>query len=189
MEERNVDTDKIIPARFLRKARGNGLQQYLFHDIRFASDGSEIRSFVLNQDAYRDAQILVAGENFGCGSSREAAVYVLLDYGIRAIIAPSFGDIFYGNLLQNGVLPAVAPRVTCETLWRQLREKPGVDLDIDLADQIVTGPDGVTRPFAIDAAHKERLLNGLDDVALVLHHLPEIEAFERRYRDEFPWRK
>ncbi len=188
LEMSNIDTDKLIPARFFRKARGDGLQRYLLHDIRFDANGNEKPDFVLNQAPYRNANILVTGANFGCGSSREAAVYVVLDYGIRTVIAPSFGDIYFGNMLQNGMLPVVLPDAVCEKLCAQLRERPGAQITVDLESQSVTGTDGAVYRFDIDANPKERLLKGLDDVGLILEHLPEIEAFERRYRAEMPWR-
>lgn len=185
----NVDTDKIIPARFLRKLRTAeaGYDPYLFHDLRFDDAGRERPEFVLNQPAYRNAGILVAGPNFGCGSSREGAVYALLDYGIRSVVAPSFGDIHYGNELQNGMLPVVLPEDTCGALRRQLCEKPGAQLTVDLEAQSVTAPDGAVHRFEIDASTREKLLKGLDDVALVLEHLPEIEAFEKRHHGALPW--
>ena len=183
----NIDTDKIIPARFLRKARGPGYERLAFHDIRFDANGNERPEFVLNQTPFRHAKILVAGANFGCGSSREAAVYVLYDYGIHAVIAPSFGDIHYGNELQNGMLPVILPDATCQKLRRQLHDRPGADIAINLAAQTVTGPDGATYRFDIDATSRERLLKGLDDVALVLQHEREIEAFERRHHRDLPW--
>jgi 3-isopropylmalate/(R)-2-methylmalate dehydratase small subunit len=187
LELSNVDTDKLIPARFLRKARGPGYEQWLFHDIRFDAEGKERPGFVLNQAPYRAAQIIVAGANFGCGSSREAAVYVMWDYGIRAVIAPSFGEIHYGNELQCGMLPVVLPAAAVETLQRQLREQPGAKVGIDLERQQVTGPDGATYPFSIDAGSKERLMKGLDDIGLVMQHIVEIEKFERRRHAELPW--
>ncbi|MCC6534992.1 MAG: 3-isopropylmalate dehydratase small subunit [Burkholderiales bacterium] len=188
LELDNVDTDKLIPNRFFRKARGNGLQRYLLHDIRFDAGGNERPDFVLNQEPYRKAQILVSGANFGCGSSREAAVYVVLDYGIRTVIAPSFGDIYFGNMLQNGMLPVVLAAENCAALRAQLRANPGAQITVDLEAQSVTGPDGTAYRFEIDAGPRGRLLQGLDDVGLVLQHLPEIEAFEARYRSEYPWR-
>ncbi|MBX9810165.1 MAG: 3-isopropylmalate dehydratase small subunit [Burkholderiales bacterium] len=183
----NVDTDKIIPARFLRKPRDPGYDPYLFYDMRFNAEGRERPDFVLNHPAYRKAGILVAGANFGCGSSREGAVYALMDYGIRAVIAPSFGDIHYANALQNGMLPVLLPEETCRRLREQLREQPGTRITVDLEAQTVTAPDGKTHRFEIDAGTKETLLKGLDEVALVLQHLPEIEAFEKRYHGEAPW--
>lgn len=185
----NVDTDKIIPARFLRKLRTAeaGYDPYLFYDLRFDDEGREKPGFMLNQSAYRKAGILVAGANFGCGSSREGAVYALMDYGFRSVIAPSFGDIHYGNELQNGMLPVVLPEDVCASLRAQLREKPGAQITIDLAAQTAKAPDGTTHRFEIDAGTKEKLLKGLDDVSLVLQHQPDIEAFEKRHHGEQPW--
>jgi 3-isopropylmalate/(R)-2-methylmalate dehydratase small subunit len=183
----NIDTDKIIPARFLRKPRGPGYASLAFHDIRFDANGKEKADFVLNQTPYRNAKILVAGANFGCGSSREAAVYVMYDYGIRSVIAPSFGDIHYGNELQNGMLPVMLPDETVQKLRQQLHEKPGAQITVDLESQTVTGPDGATCRFDIDPNHRERLLKGLDDVGLVMQSIKEIEAFEQRYHAEMPW--
>ena len=183
----NVDTDKIIPARYLRKPREGGYGQYLFHDLRFDAEGRERPAFVLNQPPWRNAQILVAGVNFGCGSSREAAVYALMDFGIRCVIASSFGDIHYGNELQNGMLPVILPEDTCRLLRGQLAARPGVQLAVDLEAQRVTDADGAGHRFEIDPAYRERLLKGLDDVGLILQHLPEIEAFERRHHGAMPW--
>lgn len=187
LELANVDTDKIIPARFLRRLRGPGYEKLAFHDIRYDADGRERADFVLNQAPYRHAEILVAGANFGCGSSREAAVYVLFDYGFRSVIAPSFGDIHYGNELQNGMLPVVLPEETCAKLRAQLRDKPGATMTVDLESQTVTGPDNATYRFDIDATHKERLLKGLDDIGLVMQYETQIEAFEKKHHTEFPW--
>ncbi len=183
----NVDTDKIVPARFLRKARGADYGKYLFHDIRYRADGSDDPGFILNQAPYRNAQILVAGDNFGCGSSRESAVWVLTDYGIRSVIAPSFGDIHYGNALQNGLLPVRLPDATVKKLREQLHDKPGAEIGVDLESQTVTGPDGAVYPFDIDPTNREKLLKGLDDVGLVLQNIGAIEAFEKRYHGEMPW--
>ncbi len=183
----NIDTDKIIPARFLRKLRGPGFDKLAFHDIRFNADGSENTDFVLNQAPYRNAKILVTAANFGCGSSREAAVYALYDYGIRSVIASSFGDIHYGNELQNGMLPVILPEATCRKLRQQLREHPGAQINIDLDSQTVTGPDDTTYRFDIDANHKERLLKGLDDISLVMQNIEAIEAFEKKHYAELPW--
>jgi 3-isopropylmalate/(R)-2-methylmalate dehydratase small subunit len=187
LELANIDTDKIIPARFLRRLRGPGYEKLAFHDIRYDADGHDRPDFVLNQAPYRDAKILVAGANFGCGSSREAAVYVLFDYGIRSVIAPSFGDIHYGNELQNGMLPVVLPDTTCQKLRQQLRDHPGAQISVDLAAQTVTGPDGAAYRFDIDANHKERLLKGLDDIGLVMQNIKAIEAFEKKHHEELPW--
>ena len=183
----NIDTDKIIPARFLRRLREPGYEKLAFHDIRYDADGKDRPDFVLNQAPYKSAKILVAGANFGCGSSREAAVYVMWDYGIRSVIAPSFGDIHYGNELQNGMLPVVLPDAICQKLRQQLREKPGAQITVDLETQTVTGPDGATYRFEIDPNHKERLLKGLDDIGLVMQNIKEIEAFEKKHHEEMPW--
>ena len=183
----NIDTDKIIPGRFLRKLRGPGYDKLAFHDIRFHADGSENPDFVLNKTPYRAAKILVAATNFGCGSSREAAVYVMFDFGIRAVIAPSFGDIHYGNELQNGMLPVVLPDAVCASLRAQLHASPGATISIDLDAQHVIAPDGARHAFEIDANAKERLLKGLDDIGLVMQYSNEIEAFEQRHRQAMPW--
>ncbi len=183
----NIDTDKIIPARFLRKLREPGYEKLAFHDIRYDAEGNDRPDFVLNQAPYRQAKILVAGANFGCGSSREAAVYVLYDFGIRAVIAPSFGDIHYGNELQNGMLPVVLPDAACQKLRQQLRDEPGAQISVDLEAQTVTGPDGAAYGFEIDAGHKERLLKGLDDIGLVMRNIEAIEGFEERHHAALPW--
>ena len=183
----NCDTDKIIPGRFLRKLRGPGYDKLAFHDIRFNADGSENPDFVLNKTPFRNAKILVAAVNFGCGSSREAAVYVMWDFGIRCVIAPSFGDIHYGNELQNGMLPVVLPDAVCAKLRAQLNAQPGTAISVDLDAQKVTGPDGAHYAFDIDANSKERLLKGLDDIGLVMQYSAEIEAFERRHLSDMPW--
>lgn len=183
----NIDTDKIIPSRFLRKTRGPDYHRLMFHYLRFDENGNEKPEFVLNQPAYRNAKILVVGANFGCGSSREGAVYTMWDYGIRSVIAPSFADIHYANEIQNGMLPVVLPAAEVEALRRQLHEKPGSEITIELEAQTVRAPDGTVYRFDIDPVYKERLLKGLDDIALVLQNKDEIEAFEQRYRAERPW--
>ena len=187
LEQANIDTDQIIPARFLRRLRVPGYEKLAFHDIRYDADGKDRPDFVLNQAPYRNAKILVTGANFGCGSSREGAVYVMFDYGIRSVIAPSFGDIHYGNELQNGMLPVVLPDATCQKLRRQLRDKPGAEIGVNLETQTVTGPDGATYPFDIDANHTKRLLKGLDDIGLVLQNIDKIEAFEKKHHEALPW--
>jgi 3-isopropylmalate/(R)-2-methylmalate dehydratase small subunit len=185
----NVDTDKIIPARYLRKLRSAdaGYDPYLFYDLRFDADGRERPEFFLNQTPYRNARILVADVNFGCGSSREGAVYALMDYGFRAVIAASFGDIHYANEIQNGMLPVTLPEGTCRELRRQIAETPGAELTIDLVSQTVTDTAAVDHRFTIDPVYKGRLLNGLDEVGMVLQHVSEIEAFERRHHAEHRW--
>jgi 3-isopropylmalate/(R)-2-methylmalate dehydratase small subunit len=183
----NVDTDQIIPARFLRKPRKDGYGQYLFHDLRFDDAGREKPEFVLNRPAYRGARILVADKNFGCGSSREHAVYALWDYGFRAVIAPSFGDIFHENSFKNGFLPIVLPVETATAMCRTLEAAPGARMQVDLAAQTVIGPDGARHAFEIDAFRKECLLRGIDELDFTLSHRGDIEAFERKQAQTVPW--
>ena len=187
LDQANVDTDRIIPARFLRKPRGDGYDRYLFHDDRFADDGAEAADFVLNRPHFRDAIILVTDSNFGCGSSREGAVYALADYGIRAIIAPSFGDIFYQNLLKNGLLPIRLPAEVVAGWRRRLHEAPGAAIAIDLLAQTVSGPDGASQSFEIDAFAKTCLLEGVDDIKLTLRYEAQISAYEKRAAIVAPW--
>jgi 3-isopropylmalate/(R)-2-methylmalate dehydratase small subunit len=183
----NVDTDRIIPARFLRKPRDVGYGQFCFHDLRRRPDGTEDPEFVLNRAAYRDARILVAGENFGCGSSREGAVWALAGRGVRAIVAPSFGDIFHENSLRNGLLPVRLPATVVASLRQALHAMPGAAVTIDLPAQTVTGPAGTSHRFEIDPFRKQALLEGQDEIGLTLRHGPEIDAFERRHPAEWPW--
>jgi 3-isopropylmalate/(R)-2-methylmalate dehydratase small subunit len=185
----NIDTDKIFPSRFGRKIRTPQATYgpFLFYDMRFGADGEPRADFVLNQPGYRDAAILVAGANFGCGSSREAAVYALVDSGVRSVIAPSFGDIHYANQLQNGMLPVILPEDVCHGLCAALASQPGAALSIDLASQTVTAPDGARHAFQIDGVYRERLMNGVDDIGLVLEYADAIDAYETRRRREKPW--
>jgi len=183
----NVDTDQIIPARFLRKPRKDGFGQYLFNDLRFDDAGKEHPHFVLNEHAYRGARVIVADKNFGCGSSREHAVYALWDWGFRAAIAPSFGDIFYGNSLKNGFLPIVLSAEEVTSLLTQLRARPGAHIVVDLARQEVIGPDGKPHPFEIDAFRRDCLLQGVDELDFTLGFRAEIEGFEKRQAEEVGW--
>jgi 3-isopropylmalate/(R)-2-methylmalate dehydratase small subunit len=183
----NVDTDQIIPARFLRKPRKDGYGQYLFRDLRFDEGGRERPGFVLNETPYRGARILVADRNFGCGSSREHAVYALWDYGFRAVIAPSFGDIFYNNSLKNGFLPIVLPTEATAALRGQIQQRPGARLTVDLEQQRIIGPNGDTHRFAIDPFRKHCLLEGIDELDFTLARRAEIAAFERRMAETTPW--
>jgi 3-isopropylmalate/(R)-2-methylmalate dehydratase small subunit len=173
----NVDTDQIIPARFLRKPRDAEYQRWLFHDLRFAPDGSALPGFVLNRPPFDAATILVAGRNFGVGSSREAAVYALQAFGIRAVIAESFGDIHFSNALKNGLLPIRLSPGRVAAL-RAAAEGGQLRLTVDLERQVVVSPDGTEDAFAIPAFARDCLLRGLDEIGLTLTHLPEIEAFE-----------
>ena len=184
----NVDTDRIIPARFLRKPQGSpGYDRFLFHDVRFNADGSERPEFVLNQAPTREAQILVAAENFGCGSSREAAVWALMAYGIRCVIAPSLGDIFHQNCFKNGLLPVILPATTAVALRQQLDGRPDATLTVDLEAQTVTAPDGAVHRFEIDPFSKQKLLGGQDDIALTLGYEAQICDFEAHHRAAMPW--
>ncbi len=171
----NVDTDRIIPARFLRKPRSEGYHNFLFHDLREQDPG-----FILDRAAYKDAQILVAAENFGCGSSREGAVWALAGAGFRAWIAPSFGDIFFENSFKNGVLAIVLPASRVSSIRKYLQENPGAEMTIDLPAQTVRLPDGSTDRFEVDPFRKECLLAGIDEIELTLRYEDAITAYERR---------
>jgi 3-isopropylmalate/(R)-2-methylmalate dehydratase small subunit len=182
--EFNIDTDQVIPARYLSRPRHDGIAECLFHDLRFDADGQEKPEFVLNRDGYRSARIIVAGRNFGCGSSRENAVWALYDYGIRAVIAPSTGDIFYNNSIKNGLLPIFLPEDVCNGLIAEVTETPGAKIAVDLSLQTVRGPDGIEHSFDIDPFAKECLLKGLDEIGYTLSLVDEISAFENRYGRE-----
>ena len=178
----NLDPDQIIPSRFLSRDRDDGtMGEVLFRDLRFTADGVEKPAFILNQEPYRHAKIIVGERNFGCGSSREAAVWALYDYGFRAAIAPSFGDIFRNNCFKNGMLPVVLPRETVDSLMAQLHAVPGAAVSIDLPAQIVVLPDGTTHEFDIDPFGKECLVNGVDELGYTLTLREQIAAFENRY--------
>jgi 3-isopropylmalate/(R)-2-methylmalate dehydratase small subunit len=186
-----IDTGMIVPGRFQRIRRRPGHTDYsnvFLHDLRFDEHDQLRPAFVLNEPAYRGARILVTGPDFGCGSSRESAAYAVLDFGVRALIGASFGDVFVGNCMQNGIVPVVLTASEVRGLWRQLESAPGSTLTVDLPAQTVTAPDGARHAFDIDATRKERLIKGLDDVGVTLEHLPEIEAFEAAYRRKMPWR-
>jgi 3-isopropylmalate/(R)-2-methylmalate dehydratase small subunit len=183
----NIDTDQIIPARFLWRKRRDGWGHLLFHDLRFNDAGTPKPEFVLNQDAYRDARILVADRNFGCGSSREHAVWALYDYGIRAVLAPSFGDIFFNNSFQNGLLPVVLPAERVAALRAMLDQSPGSHIAVDLEGQTTTGPEGVVDRFEIDPFRKDRLLAGTDDISFTLGQSERIAAFENAYEAKVRW--
>src|SRR5438105_1520879 len=188
LDRANVDTDQIIPKQFLKRIERTGFGEFLFYDWRHTTDGSLDTSFVLNAPRYRKASILVAGRNFGCGSSREHAPWALGDYGFRAIIAPSFADIFTSNCVKNGLLPIVLPEADVERLFHDAATFPGFKLTIDLERQTVATADGDTVfRFDVDAFRKHCLLNGLDDIALTLTHADEIRAFEAKRKAEQPW--
>ncbi len=183
----NVDTDKIIPARFLKTILRTGLGANLFDTLRFAPDGAERPEFVLNQPPYRHAEILIAHENFGCGSSREHAPWALLDFGIRCVIAPSLADIFHTNCFKNGILPIVLPREVCDALMEDARMGGNARLTVDLERQVVIRPSGEEVAFSIDPFRRELLLGGLDEIAQTMAHAPAIDGFERRHAAEQPW--
>lgn len=184
--QENIDTDAIIPARYLRSL-GADLAGGLFARSRYLADGKEDPDFVLNRPPFRESRILVAGGNFGCGSSREAAVWALLRFGIRAVIAPSFGDIFYGNSLKNGFLPIVLPADMAAELRAAIEKSPGAHVGVDLEQQQVTGPDGKRYRFEIDPFRKHCLLKGVDELDFTLGYRDEIADFEQRTATEMSW--
>ena len=183
----NVDTDKIIPARWLKTIKRTGLGPALFEAIRYRKDGSEDRDFILNKEPYRKAQILVTGENFGCGSSREHAPWALADFGFRCIIAPDFADIFYSNAFKNGILLIKLPQAEVDKLMGDAEKGENSRLTVDLERQVVIRPDGEEIPFDIDAFKKHCLLNGLDDIGLTLKKADDIGAYEGKQADKTPW--
>ncbi len=196
LDRPNVDTDAIIPKQFLKSIKRSGFGPNLFDAWRYLDQGEPGKDntgrplnpdFVLNQPRYQGARILLARENFGCGSSREHAPWALLDYGFRVIIAPSFADIFYNNCFKNGILPIVQPAEVVDQLFKQIEAEEGYTLTVDLAAQTITRPDGTVLQFEIDEFRKHRLLNGLDDIGLTLEHVADIRAYEEKRRREAPW--
>ncbi|MDG4603088.1 MAG: 3-isopropylmalate dehydratase small subunit [Defluviicoccus sp.] len=183
----NVDTDMIIPKQFLKTIKRSGLGEGLFFELRFDQAGNEIGDFVLNRAAYRKAAILIAGENFGCGSSREHAPWALLDFGIRCIIAPSFADIFYNNCFKNGILPVVLPKADVDALSALVSQQPEVAITVDLTAQTVDAPSLAPMRFEIDPFRKHCLLHGLDDIGLTMQKAAAIDSFEERQRAQYPW--
>jgi len=183
----NIDTDMIIPKDYLKTIKRTGLGSGLFAEMRFNEDGSENPDFVLNKPAYRNAQILVAGDNFGCGSSREHAPWALLDFGIRCVIATSFADIFYNNCFKNGILPIVVRPDELDKLMDDAARGSNATLTVDLESQEIHGPDGGTIKFEIDAFKKHCLLNGLDDIGLTLEKGAAISSFEQKNAETRPW--
>jgi 3-isopropylmalate/(R)-2-methylmalate dehydratase small subunit len=177
----NCDTDQILPAQFLQKLRSDDFGRYLFHAFRFGKDGSEVEDFILNRLPYRSARILVANRNFGCGSSREHAVWALYDYGFRVVIAPSFGDIFLANSLKNGLLPIVLPQEVVSAEIARLEGRPGTAIFVDLIEQKVRLSDGSTHTFDVDRFAKTCLTSGVDELGYTLEHLADIDSFELRY--------
>jgi 3-isopropylmalate/(R)-2-methylmalate dehydratase small subunit len=186
INQANLNTDQILPARYLKWPRSNGLGKVLFHDLRFDAEGKEKPDFPINKPAWRAAKIVVAARNFGCGSSREAAVYALYDYGIRCVVAPSFGDIFSGNAVQNGLLTAIVSEMDAADIMAMLRETPELAVTIDLTQQTIICGNRVYA-FAIDPVRKMRLLNGWDDIALTQSYRDRIAAFAENDRNLQPW--
>ena len=183
----NIDTDMIIPKQFLKTIKRSGLGKNLFDEMRFNLDGSEIVDFVLNQSPYRNAEILVAGDNFGCGSSREHAPWALLDFGVRCVISTSFADIFYNNCFKNGILPIVVSADDRDALMADAKDKENPELMVDLIKQTIQRPNGSTVSFDIDPFRKQCLLEGLDDIGLTLEKGDEIDQFEVKRDQEQPW--
>ncbi len=183
----NVDTDMIIPKQFLKTIARTGLGKNLFDEMRYDQDGNELPDFVLNKPAYREAKILVAGENFGCGSSREHAPWALLDFGIRCVIAPSFADIFYNNCFKNGILPIVLPKEQVDLLMDDAERGANAVVTVDLENMTISGPDGGTIGFDLDEFRRHCLLNGLDDIGLTMEKAEAIDTFESNYAARAPW--
>ncbi|MBL27300.1 MAG: 3-isopropylmalate dehydratase small subunit [Rhodospirillaceae bacterium] len=183
----NVDTDRIIPKQFLTTIKRTGLGRHAFHEMRYEDDGSEKPDFVLNKAAYRDAKILIAGANFGCGSSREHAPWALLDFGIRCVIAPSFADIFFNNCFKNGILPITLPQEQIDSLMAEADRGANAVFTIDLEKEEISTPDGRTVAFQIDPFRRHCLLEGLDDIGLTLEKGPAIDSFEAKRAQQHPW--
>ena len=183
----NIDTDMIIPKGFLKTIKRSGLGVNLFDEMRYDRQGNEIADFVLNKPQYRAAQILVAGDNFGCGSSREHAPWALLDFGIRCVISTSFADIFYNNCFKNGILPVVLPPEAVAHLMDDATKGENARITVDLAAQTVTASDGTQFGFEVDAFKKHCLMNGLDDIGLSLEKVSAIDSYENRAKQQFPW--
>ncbi len=187
MPQINVDTDMIIPKQFLKTIKRSGLGVNLFDEMRYDSDGNEIPDFILNQPAYRNTEIIVAGDNFGCGSSREHAPWAIKDFGIRCVIAPSFADIFYNNCFKNGILPIALPQETVDLLMSDAEKGENARMTVNLEDQTITTSDGEVVSFELDPFRKKCLLDGLDDIGLTMEKAAAIESFENRASAERPW--
>ncbi len=183
----NIDTDMIIPKQFLKTIKRTGLGVNLFDEMRYNKDGSENPDFILNQSDYRSASILLAGDNFGCGSSREHAPWALQDFGIKAVISTSFADIFYNNCFKNGILPIVVSAAEREALMADARDSENPELDIDLPNQVIHRPNGADISFDIDPFRKQCLLDGLDDIGLTLGKVERISTYEDQRKNTHPW--
>jgi 3-isopropylmalate/(R)-2-methylmalate dehydratase small subunit len=189
LEIAQIDTGMILPGRYMRRHRrpGHDYGEAFLYDLRFDEAGRPRGDFVLNNPVYREAKILVAGSDFGCGSSREGAAFAVLDYGLRALVSPSFGEIFQVNCLQNGILAITLAEAVVHDIWRQLREQPGAKITIDLPNQSLIAPDGTAHLFEISPLRKDRLLQGIDDIDVTLEYLDKIEGFEAAWRAAHPW--
>ncbi|MEG3660975.1 3-isopropylmalate dehydratase small subunit [Celeribacter halophilus] len=183
----NIDTDMIIPKVFLKTIKRSGLGVNLFDEMRYDRQGNEIPDFVLNKPQYRNAEILVAGDNFGCGSSREHAPWAIADFGIKCVISTSFADIFYNNCFKNGILPIVMPQEVVDVLMEDAEKGSNARMTVDLENQVVTTSDGQEFPFEVDAFKKHCLLEGLDDIGLTMNNVKDIDAFENKLAQERPW--
>ena len=183
----NIDTDMIIPKVFLKTIKRSGLGVNLFDEMRYDRQGNEIPDFVLNKPQYRDAQILVAGDNFGCGSSREHAPWAIADFGIKCVISTSFADIFFNNCFKNGILPIVLPQEQVDMLMKDAEKGANARMEVDLEEQTITTSDGEVIKFGVDAFKKHCLLNGLDDIGLTMEKATAIDAYEERAKQSFPW--
>ena len=183
----NIDTDMIIPKQFLKTIKRSGLGKHLFDEMRYDNDGAEVADFVLNRPQYRQAKILVAGDNFGCGSSREHAPWAIADFGIRCVIATSFADIFYNNCFKNGILPIILPQEQVDLLMDDAERGSNAVIEIDLESQTIKGPDGGTLSFEVDPFRKHCLINGLDDIGLTLQKEQSISEFEAKRAEAQPW--
>jgi 3-isopropylmalate/(R)-2-methylmalate dehydratase small subunit len=189
LEIAKIDTGMILPGRYMRRHRrpGHDYGEAFLYDLRFDDNGKPRADFPTNQPAYRDAKILVPDQDFGCGSSREGAAFAVMDFGLQALVGVSFGEIFQGNCIQNGIVAVTLPEATIHDLWRQLREKPGAEITIDLPNQTVIAPDGNLHGFDISPLRKDRLVRGIDDIDVTLEYRDAIEAFETRRRAAIPW--
>jgi 3-isopropylmalate/(R)-2-methylmalate dehydratase small subunit len=189
LEIAKIDTGMILPGRFMRRHRrpGHDYSDAFLHDLRFDEKGAERPEFVLNQPAYRNAQILVTDSDFGCGSSREGAAYAVMDFGFRALIGPDFGEIFYGNCMQNGILPVILPQTNVHEIWAYLKQQPGANVTIDLVNQtVMTAPD-IRYLFEVNQLRKERLIRGQDDIDATFEYKAKILDFDSKYRSARPW--
>jgi len=189
LEIAKIDTGMILPGRYMRRHRrpGHDYGEAFLYDLRFDDNGKPRADFPTNQPAYRDAKILVPDQDFGCGSSREGAAFAVMDFGLQALVGVSFGEIFQGNCIQNGIVAVTLPEAAIHDLWRQLREKPGAEITIDLPNQTVIAPDGNRHGFDISPLRKDRLVRGIDDIDVTLEYRDAIEAFETRRRAAIPW--